>query len=461
MAETLLVVDDEELICWSVKKEFENHGMEVFTAQNVREGLRCYAEHLPDIVLLDIRLPDGNGLEALKEIRKINKDAIVIIITAFGGVESAVQAIKEGAYDYIEKPFQFDQMGITIDRALETIRLKKEVLEYRKKDSGQFSFDSFIGKAPNMLEMLTMAKKIAETDYATVLIQGESGTGKDILAKIIHYESRRVLRPFIEITCSALPDTLIESELFGFEKGAFTDARQAKKGLFELAEGGSVYMDEIGDVKLGTQVKLLRVLEEKTFKRIGGNRDVKLDVRIIAATNRDLEKEVEAGNFRMDLYYRLKVLPIHIPALRERKDDILLLAKFFIADFNQKFRKNFTGFSREAEQLLMQYHWPGNVRELKNVIEHIMILEDTRLILPDHLPLEIMKAAARQANPLEEGNLGRLTLTIPDEGIDLAETEKELLRQAMEKAGGNQTKAARLLNITRDVLRYRIQKVDL
>jgi two-component system response regulator AtoC len=461
MSETLLIIDDEELICWSVKKEFEKNGMEVFTASNGADGLRSFIENHPDIVLLDVKLPDRNGIDLLNEIKKLNQDAIVIIITSFGGVESAVAAIKDGAYDYIEKPFQLENIKITINRAVETIRLKKEVRDLRNKDGRNYSFDNFRTQSAGMKEVISLARKVAAIDYTTVLLQGESGTGKDFMAKIIHNESCRAAKPFVEISCSMLPDTLIESELFGYEKGAFTDAKNAKRGLFEMAQGGTIYMDEIGDVKLPTQVKLLRFLEEKTFKRVGGSKDISIDVRIIAATNKNLEKEVEAGNFRQDLFYRLKVLPIHIPPLRERREDIIPLAWDFISQFNIKFKKQVTALSPSAETLLSRYDWPGNVRELRNVIEHIMILTDTDSVLPDNIPQEIRSSRKTKKDGDDIHSKGEILITVPEGGVDLPQIEKEYIRQALLTAEGNQTKAAMLLNVSRDVLRYRMQKLDL
>jgi DNA-binding NtrC family response regulator len=457
----MLVVDDEKLMCWSLKKDFEKDGFDVFTVGTAQEGIKCFKENNPDIVFLDIKLPDKNGLEVLKELRQINHDAFIIIITAFGGVENAVSAIKAGAYDYIEKPFEIESVRIIVNRALETARLKNEVRKLRIAGGAHYSFERFTTCSTNMLDVLALAKKVAATDYSTVLIQGESGTGKDLLAKVIHYESSRATKPFLEISCTALPETLIESELFGFEKGAFTDAKSSKKGLFEAAEGGTVYMDEIGDVKPSTQVKLLRVLEEKTFKHIGGSRDISMDVRIIAATNRKLEKEVEAGNFREDLFYRLKVLPIYIPPLRERKQDIVTIAMNIVGQLNREFKRDINFLSPEAKEMLMQYRWPGNVRELRNVIERVMILSDADVdtILPDHLPPEIKMAQANSAT-IEDGNAAKRgsSFTVPEGGIALADVEKGLILQALAAANGNQAQAARLLKVTRDTLRYRMQK---
>ncbi len=457
----MLVVDDEKLMCWSLQKEFEKEGFDVFTAGTAREGIHCFRENKPDIVLLDVKLPDKNGLEVLTELKELNRDVIIIIITAYGGVENAVSAIRAGAYDYLEKPFEFQTVMLTVNRALETVRLKNEVRELRIAGSGHYSFSRFTTCSANMMEVLALAKKVAATDCSTVLIQGESGTGKDLLAKIIHYESSRATMPFLEISCTALPETLIESELFGFEKGAFTDAKTAKKGLFEAAEGGTVYMDEIGDVKPSTQVKLLRVLEEKTFKHIGGSKNISMDVRIIAATNRKLEQEVEAGNFREDLFYRLKVLPIYIPPLRERRQDIVTIAMNIIGQLNREFKREISFLSKETEELLLQYHWPGNVRELRNVIERVMILSDAdaNTILPDHLPPEIKKPPAEKAmTPDIDSKAKGIAATAPEEGIALEEMEKDFILRALNRANGNQAKAARLLKVTRDTLRYRMQK---
>lgn len=457
MTERILVIDDEKLIVWSLQKELEKEGYEVYGVQTAKDGMSLLEDLRPDLVFLDIRLPDKSGLELLKEIKEKDKDILVIMVTAFGGVESAVYAIKAGAYDYIEKPFDFEAVKLTTRRALETARLKTEVQQLRKKEKGIYTFENIVTCSPKMQEVLSLASKFAVADSSTVLIQGESGTGKDLLAKVIHYESSRKSGPFIEINCSSLPETLIESELFGYEKGAFTDAKQAKKGLFEIADGGTVYMDEIGDVPPAIQVKLLRVMEEKSFKHIGGSKSIHVDVRIIAATNRDLEKEVKEGNFREDLYYRLKVLPLYVPPLRERKEDILPLTEYFVSQLNRELRKNINYVSQDVKDLMLLYHWPGNVRELKNVVERMMILAESDTLLPELLPEEIRKPKKEEVS---EG-MRRFYVTVPEEGISLEEVERELIRQALLTARGNQSKAARLLKISRDTLRYRIQKLGL
>ncbi|MFA4829748.1 MAG: sigma-54 dependent transcriptional regulator, partial [Thermodesulfovibrionales bacterium] len=331
--------------------------------------------------------------------------------------------------------------------------LRKEVSQFRSQLSLKYGFDSIIGQSEEMQKIFEIIKKIAKSDATTIMLQGESGTGKDLVAKVIHYQSRRSDKPFMEINCTALPETLIESELFGHEKGAFTDAKAMKKGLFELADGGSIYLDEIGDMKPSTQAKLLKIIESKMFKRIGGVKDITVDVRIIAATNKNLAEEVKSGNFREDLYYRLKVIPVLIPPLRDRPSDISDLAKYFINEFNREFKKNLKGISKETEKYFKEYQWPGNVRELKNIIERAMILESEEdFILPEHLPIEFTSKEVALAN------VRSIDIKIPPGGLDIEEVEKELIRQALDITRGNQTKSSRLLNITRDALRYRMQK---
>ena len=420
------------------------------------EGLNLYKEELPDIAVLDIQLPDVSGMTVLEKIKEIDRNAIIIMITAYGDIQTAVKSIKMGAYDFIEKPFNMDKLNILIKKALETVVLRKEVSQLKNKLSAQYGFDSIIGQSQEMKKVFELIEKVARSDATTVLILGESGTGKDLVAKVIHYQSKRATKPFVEITCTALPESLIESELFGFEKGAFTDAKTMKKGLFELSDGGSIFLDEIGDMKLNTQAKLLKVLESKTFKRIGGVKDITVDVRIIAATNRKLHEEVAKGNFRDDLYFRLKVIPIFLPPLRERRDDIALLARYFISQYNKEFKKNVKGLTKETEKLFLEYPWPGNVRELKNVIERVMILENDEFIMPEHLPLEITSAELLQRGDLEE-----YEIKIPHGGIDIEGVERKLIKRALEMTRGNQTRAAKLLNITRDALRYRMQKFGL
>ena len=453
MAKTkILVIDDEKLLRWSLDQNLSKDGYQVIMAERGLDGLTAFREESPDITLLDIHLPDISGITVLEGLKEVNKDAVVIMITAFGDVQTAVKTIKLGAHDFIEKPFNMDKLKITINKALETCSLRKEVSQFRSQLSSRYGFDSIIGRSPAIKKVFALIEKVSRSDATTVLMQGASGTGKDLAAKVIHYQGSRMEKPFIEINCTALPENLIESELFGYEKGAFTDARSAKKGLFELADSGTIYLDEIADMKLSTQAKLLKVLENKSFKRVGGIKDIDVDLRIIAATNKMLDEEVKKGNFREDLYYRLNVVPIHLPPLRERGEDILLLAKYFIDTFNREFRKNVRGLSRDTEGLFLEYHWPGNIRELKNVIERAMILENEEFILPEHLPLEVCTDNCGR-NEQKEADV-----KLPAGGLDIEKVEKELIRQALDTTRGNQTKASKLLGLTRDTLRYRMQK---
>lgn len=448
----ILVIDDEKLLRWSMQQNLSKEGYTVITAERGLEGLKLFIEESPDIVLLDIHLPDVSGINVLESIKKEDPNAVVIMVTAFGDIETAVKTIKFGAYDFVEKPFNLEKLRLLIAKALETCSLRKEVSQFRSQLSTKYGFSNIIGKSGQMRKILELTQKVAKSDATTILLQGESGTGKDLIAKAIHYESTRASKPFIDVNCTALPETLIESELFGYEKGAFTDAKQMKKGLFELADGGTIFLDEIGDMKLSTQAKLLKIIENKTFKRIGGVKDISVDLRVIASTNKNLEEEVKKQNFREDLYYRLKVIPIFLPLLRDRSDDILQLANFFIDGFNREFKKDVKGLSKETEKAFLNYPWPGNVRELKNVIERAMILENEEYILPEHLPAEFSPGEPRVSNKVNA------PVNLPPGGFDIEEVEKNLIKQALEQAKWNQTRAAKLLNLTRDALRYRMQK---
>jgi DNA-binding NtrC family response regulator len=452
--EKILVVDDEKLIRWSISQSLVKDGYTIFEAETGEAGLEIVEQENPEVVLLDNRLPGKQGLLILKEIHERFPRTAVIIITAYGSIETAVEAMKAGATDFIKKPFDIQEIKLMIQKVLDTNRLRRELDQVRDEKRSLYGFPNIIGRSPGIAQVIEIARKVAESNAATVLIQGDSGTGKDLLARAIHYESARAPRPFMEIDCSTVPETLIESELFGHERGAFTDARERKYGLFELADGGTVFLDEISNLAPAAQAKLLRVIENRAFKRVGGVEDIKIDVRIIAATNIELSKAVEAGKFREDLYYRLKVIPIVLPPLAERPGDIPLLLNYFIEKFNREFRKQVAGVSPEALQLLEQYAWPGNVRELKNVLERIMILGSDPIIRPEHLPAEIVHRPA----PLPAG-----TATLPPAGLGLGleETEKNLILQALEASHGNQIQAARILKISRDTLRYRMKKFNI
>jgi|Deesub1362A_J573_1020465.scaffolds.fasta_scaffold02248_8 DNA-binding NtrC family response regulator len=450
----ILVIDDEELIRTSTQQYLEKEGYRVFTAGTGREGLEVFkAEENIDLVLLDLRLPDASGMEILKTLRQMDSEVYIVVITAYGDVETVVSSMKLGAYDFVEKPFELDKIAIIIRKAMEAHDLKKEATFLREEKHEKYNFNNIVGTSKATKEMIKLAKRLAENDVNIIFIQGESGTGKTMIARTIHYQSPRASKPFVEVTCTALPETLIESELFGHEKGAFTDAKATKKGLFELADGGTIYLDEIGDITPQTQAKLLRVIEEKSFMRIGGVKEKHVDVRIIATTNRDIEKDVKEGRFRSDLYYRLNLVPFKIPPLRERREDIIPIAMHFIGKLRIEYRKDIIALSKEAEELLVDYDWPGNVRELRNVIERVFILTNERIIRPEHIILKSGTEGRDKAKGFE--------LYLPEDGIPLEEVEKNLIQQALKRTNNNQTKAAQLLGLTRDAFRYRMQKFGL
>jgi DNA-binding NtrC family response regulator len=449
-AATVLVVDDEQLIRWSLASRLHDEGYRVLEAETAANALKRFRDGGVDLVLLDYKLPDGDGLDVLRQIKSTSPDALVILLTAHSSIELAVEAMKQGAYHYANKPFNLDEIVLLVEKALETTQLRREVRALRSSQAQPYGLDRIVGDSDAMVAVRALLKKIAASPASTVLLTGESGTGKDLAAKVLHYASDRATKPFMNITCSALPENLLESELFGHERGAFTGADRQKRGLFESADGGSVFLDEIGEMVPALQAKLLRFLEEKTFKRVGGAVDIRVDVRVIAATNRKLEEEVRQGKFRDDLYYRLNVLPIPLPALRERAKDIPLLLKYYIDAFNTEFKKRVQGIAPDAMQRLQAYGWPGNIRELRNAIERAMLLgEGTTLTVDDFA--------------MTSGNRGRLTegVELPPQGVDLEQLERSLVVQALERSGWNQTRAAVLLGLNRDQIRYRIEKFKL
>jgi two-component system, NtrC family, response regulator AtoC len=463
--EKVLVVDDDPAVRYTLIEALHGWGYEPFEAGTVATALEIFDAEQPLAVLQDINLPDGSGLDTLLEYKKRQPRVIVIMITGDVHLDNTIAALRGGAYDFIGKPIRLSELQVTIRNGIETGKLRREVHFLRGQQEQRFSFEQIIGKSAPMSEMITLASKVAASEASSVLLLGASGTGKDLVAKAIHYGSSRADQPFVAINCAAIPATLIESELFGHEKGAFTDARARKEGLFEQAQGGTLFLDEIGELELGLQAKLLRVLEEGSFRRVGGLKDLPLDVRVIAASNRDLKAESESGRFRLDLYYRLSVIQIDLPPLRERGDDVLLLANFYIAQFNERLRKRIRGLTREVEEIFRRYHWPGNVRELRNIIERVMILEDSDLVTADWLPRDLLRnerpipptPVVAVAQPAE---IAAPAFRLPDEGIDLEEVELTLVRQAMERSGGNQTRASELLGISRDQLRYRLKKIE-
>ena len=445
--ETILVIDDEQLIRKAIGRRLSADGHHVLEADDGRTAIERAAGGF-DLAILDYRLPDLDGLTVLRELKRLQPDAIVILLTAYANVDTAVQAMKLGAYHFANKPFDLDALSAMVDQALETTRLRREVRQLRANVSEPYRLDHIIGESAVMQEFKALLVRVASSPASTILLTGESGTGKDLAAKVLHYTSARATRPFINITCSALPENLLESELFGHERGAFTDARQQKRGLFEQADGGTVFLDEIGEMPSALQAKLLRVLEEKSFRRVGGSQDLRVDVRVVAATNRTLEDEVPAGRFREDLFYRLNVLPLKLPPLRAHAEDIPALVEFYVDGFNREFKKNVRGASPAALQALGSYGWPGNVRELRNAVERAMLLTNHDVLEPDDFPLTTLHS-------------GPATFDLPAGGLNLEEVERLLVRQALERTGWNQTRAAKLLGLNRDQIHYRIDKFKL
>jgi DNA-binding NtrC family response regulator len=469
--EKVLIVDDERLVRWSLRQKCEEWGYNVFEADTGDSALALARHESPDLVLLDVRLPDANGLQILEELKKAQDARAVIMITADPQLDDIKTALKLGAYDFVGKPLDFDELLVAMKNALEATRLRSEVQSLRGEVRRRTGYHSVVGTSAKMTELMGFVRKVAASEATTILIQGESGTGKDLIAKAIHYESKRQEMPFVAVNCSAIPETLMEAELFGHERGAFTDAKAMKKGLFEMADGGTLFLDEIGELSPLLQAKLLRVLEDQVVRRIGGVRDMQVDVRVIAASNRDLERAVQEGQFRQDLYYRLAIIAVFIPPLRDRKEDIPPLVDFFIERYNRKFRKSVRGITEETRKLLSHHNWPGNVRELKNTIERAMILEEDQFLRPVYLPFSVsqpqtgLTAFERTSpvngnHPLPNGrSLPRLA--IPEGGTSLEEIEHAMVEMAMQQANGNQTHAARLLDISRDALRYKLKKFGL
>ena len=466
--EKILILEDEKLLRMTLRKRLEDSGYRVVEAGTGAAALDLIREDEPDLLLLDFKLPDMTGIDVLRQVREMHLDTSAILMTAFSSIGSAVEAMKLGAHDYLNKPVDHEELAATIAKALETTRLRREVRRHRSELVRLYGITNIVGRSKAMEQVLIKIRKVADSAASTVLVRGESGTGKDVVAKAIHYASSRADKPFMNITCTALTETLLDSEMFGHERGAFTDAKALKKGLLEVANQGTVFLDEIGDMGAGLQSKLLRFLEEKTFKRVGGSQDIHVDVRVIEATNRDLDKLARAGTFREDLYYRLKVVPIDVPALRDRKEDIPDLVEHFLEQFNRDFKKATKGMTAEALAVLARYDWPGNVRELRNVVERAMILEDRDELDVTDLPEEILQAAGGAESGDDAPASGgapavgaAAVIRLPEDGVSLRDVQYELVRQAMERTGGNQTKAAQLLRISRDALRYKIKSFGL
>ncbi|MBI5212161.1 MAG: sigma-54-dependent Fis family transcriptional regulator [Nitrospirae bacterium] len=443
----VVVIDDEHRQRDILKTILDDEGYEAHTASSAEEGLALIKALTPDVVITDLKMGGMSGMQLLEAIPDDSLQPAVIIMTAYGTISSAVEAVKKGAFDYLAKPLEKDVIVFTVRKAAERMRLLKENIRLQDELFGKFKMDGIIGGSKKMKEVVEIAKKVSPT-AVTVLIQGESGTGKELIARAIHYNSNRKTAPFTATNCAAIPDTLIESELFGYEPGAFTGAAHRKIGLFESANGGTLFLDEIGDLPLLTQTKILRVLQDKEIRRLGGKDSVKVDLRIIAATNKDIEKEVAQGRFREDLYYRLKVVAIELPPLRERKEDIEALATFFIEKYNKEFGKRIKGMNDAAKKALMEYHWPGNIRQLEFVIERAVLMSDTDMISVNDIKSELRLPHGKSI----------LDIEIPDAGISFEELEKELIRQALIKSNNVAAKAARLLGMSYKTFWYRIEK---
>jgi two-component system, NtrC family, response regulator AtoC len=447
--DNILVVDDERNIRTLCSRVLAGDQIEVHGVGTGKEGLQTADEVSPDLVLLDLRLPDMDGIEVLRQLKGRHAETAVIIITGFGQIQSAVEAMKAGATDYLEKPFEhLDKLKLAVARALEEVRAKREIQRLHRLQEKEYRVDQLIGESEGTRRLRDLISKLARSEAATILIHGESGTGKELVARGLHYESSRRDFPFMEVNCAAITETLFESELFGHEKGAFTDAKAAKKGLMELADRGTLFLDEVSEMSLNSQAKFLRVLQERVLRRVGGTRDIKVDLRIIAATNRPLETRVKDGQFREDLFYRLNVIPIHIPPLRERRDDVMPLARHFVLDANTRFHKSIKGFTPEAERLMAGYQWPGNVRELRNLIERLVILGSSDFIEPQHLPAQFA-TQVRQAVVTEQTG---------DELRTLAEVERAYIAQIMQRVESNKSKAAKILGISRQTLRKKLME---
>ncbi|WP_130806079.1 sigma-54-dependent transcriptional regulator [Senegalia massiliensis] len=444
----VLIADDEKNMIWAIKRALKNEDYTIITASNGKEAIDNVKLHEPDLVLLDLKMPEMNGLEALKNIKNEFPNIVAMMMTAHGSVKTAIEAMKIGAIDYISKPFDVEELKIQIRKALD-IREMSDTIDYLTEELRNKTGKRIIGESKELKNVLNIVNKVAPSK-ATVLITGESGTGKELIANAIHFNSDRAKKPYIKVNCGALPENLLESELFGHEKGAFTGAINKKLGRFERADGGTIFLDEIGEIDLNVQVKLLRILQEREMERVGGTETIKVDVRIIAATNKDLFKMVEEGKFREDLYYRLNVIPIEIPPLRERKDDIKLLIDYFLDKYSKELGKKEFKITDEALDTLKDYEWRGNIRELENVIERLVILSENNLISKEKLPKEIL-------NIRDELNEFKL----PSSGINLEEVEKNLINQALKMTNFNQTKSAKLLGITRHALIYRIEKYNI
>lgn len=457
----ILIVDDEKNVLRMLNTVFSQEGNQVFCADNGQDALVIFEQERPDIVLMDIRMPTMNGLEALQRMREKWLDTPIILMTAYAAVETAVEALRLGAFDYVIKPFELDELKLLINRALQLRNMKQEINILHRELSDSYHCDKILTNNPKMMELCRTIAKVAQS-HANVLVTGESGTGKELIAKAIHYNSPRSKQPFIKVNCGALPESLLESELFGHEKGAFTGAQMQRQGLFERAHQGTLLLDEIGEMPLNLQVKLLRVLQEQEFERVGGSQTIKIDVRIVAATNRDLSDMIEQGEFRRDLYYRLNVIHLYSLPLRERPEDILLLARYFLQKFSAENNKDIIGFDVSAIRMLENYPWLGNVRELANAVEHAVIMSTGYMIFVDDLPIGFKQEMIQDAAVVENSPKMAERLDKPMKLKEsLKQYEKEIIERALEIYQGNRIDTAKALGISRRALMYKLQEYSI
>jgi two-component system response regulator AtoC len=459
---TVLITDDNELIRETLQKALVSEGYRVQLAKNGQECLEAVRHGDIDLILLDMRLPDINGIDILQRLRQTQSDSIVLMMTAYGDVESTKKALELGAFDFIRKPVTPKALVSIIKMAMEIRSLRQEIQQIIYKNKERYGYHNIIGQSEALQKVLEMTTRAANSDASTILIEGASGSGKSLIAKCLHYNSLRAYQPFVEINCASIPATLLESELFGHEAGAFTDAKKQKKGLAELAHGGTLFLDEIGEIQPALQAKMLQVIEEKCFRRIGGTQSIVIDIRIIAATNKDLKKALDDGTFRQDLYYRLNVINIFLTPLKERTEDVIPLVEHFIGRYGREFNKPMKRISGDARQALERYDWPGNVRELSNTVERIMILEDGDLLLPEHLPAAVIKGKERSESPPSldgvgveiagsEFNLKKMTETF----------QAKVITKALESTHGNRTEAAKILGLSRVGLYHQMKRLGL
>jgi DNA-binding NtrC family response regulator len=465
MSHGVLVIEDEETLAKNIKRYLKLNGYDVQTAGNGKEGLHQVEAFNPDLVLLDLRLPDCSGLELLPKIKNLDPQAHVIIMTAHGNVQAAVDAMKMGAYDFLTKPLILAEVKVLLDKAVGQSRIEGALSYYREKEADGTDLSALIGESPPMLALKEQIRELNASEHAltegappSVLITGDTGTGKQLIARALHYNGPRKNEGFVEVNCSSIPDQLLEAEFFGFERGAFTDAKEKKRGLFEAADKGTLFLDEIGEIDISLQAKLLKSLEEKVIRRLGSLRDKKVDVRIIAATNQSLEELIRVGKFRSDLYFRLNIIRIEPPPLRIRGKDILLLAKHFLKKQSKRYRKAEIRLSPEAEEVLLKHSWPGNVRELHNIIEQTVFCSQREIIGADQIRLTpVLERAGKEAEP----EMGDDRFILPSQGVDMEEVERAFIVQALERSAWNVTKASKALGFSRDTLRYRMEKYDL